>query len=268
MRNLAGRGLLLTGRIRVGVGGWTFEPWRGTFYPDDLAQKRELEYASRQLTLDRDQRHLLRLAEARELPQVARRDARRLRLRAQGPALRHQPPHPRRGRRVDRPLLRDRRHRARRQARPGQLAVRRDQEVRPRRLRRLPRAAARRRRRPRPPPRPRGPPPSFADPDFVALAREHGVAIVLAGDSDFPLIADPTAPFVYARIMGTDAAAPGRLRPRRPRRLGRPRPRLGRQAARPPTSRRSRTCRRRPSATSSSTSSAAPRSATPPPRWR
>jgi uncharacterized protein YecE (DUF72 family) len=36
--------------IRVGVGGWTFEPWRGTFYPADLAQKRELEYASRQLT--------------------------------------------------------------------------------------------------------------------------------------------------------------------------------------------------------------------------
>src|SRR5215469_8207025 len=36
--------------IRVGIGGWTFEPWRGVFYPDDLPQKRELEYASRQLT--------------------------------------------------------------------------------------------------------------------------------------------------------------------------------------------------------------------------
>jgi len=33
--------------IRVGIGGWTYEPWRGTFYPDDLAQKRELEYAAR-----------------------------------------------------------------------------------------------------------------------------------------------------------------------------------------------------------------------------
>jgi uncharacterized protein YecE (DUF72 family) len=40
----------MTGTIRVGVGGWTFEPWRGTFYPDDLPQKRELEYASRHLT--------------------------------------------------------------------------------------------------------------------------------------------------------------------------------------------------------------------------
>jgi uncharacterized protein YecE (DUF72 family) len=36
--------------IRVGIGGWTFEPWRGTFYPKDLPQKRELEYAGRQLT--------------------------------------------------------------------------------------------------------------------------------------------------------------------------------------------------------------------------
>ncbi|UUR07738.1 DUF72 domain-containing protein [Sphingomonas glaciei] len=36
--------------IRVGVGGWTFEPWRGTFYPDGLAHRRELEYAARHLT--------------------------------------------------------------------------------------------------------------------------------------------------------------------------------------------------------------------------
>ena len=37
-------------RIRVGVGGWTFEPWRDNFYPQGLAHARELEYASRQLT--------------------------------------------------------------------------------------------------------------------------------------------------------------------------------------------------------------------------
>jgi uncharacterized protein YecE (DUF72 family) len=40
----------MTGTIRVGVGGWTFEPWRGVFYPADLTQKRELEFASRALT--------------------------------------------------------------------------------------------------------------------------------------------------------------------------------------------------------------------------
>ena len=39
-----------TATIRVGVGGWTFEPWRNNFYPAGLAHSRELEYASRQLT--------------------------------------------------------------------------------------------------------------------------------------------------------------------------------------------------------------------------
>src|SRR6478735_2326947 len=38
------------GMIRVGIGGWTFEPWRGTFYPEGLSQKKELEFASRALT--------------------------------------------------------------------------------------------------------------------------------------------------------------------------------------------------------------------------
>ena len=36
--------------IRVGIGGWTYEPWRGTFYPEKLPQKQELEFASRRLT--------------------------------------------------------------------------------------------------------------------------------------------------------------------------------------------------------------------------
>ena len=34
-------------RIRVGIGGWTYPPWRGTFYPPDLPQRAELEYAAR-----------------------------------------------------------------------------------------------------------------------------------------------------------------------------------------------------------------------------
>ena len=36
--------------IRVGIGGWTFAPWRANFYPQGLVQRRELEYASRQLS--------------------------------------------------------------------------------------------------------------------------------------------------------------------------------------------------------------------------
>jgi len=35
------------GKIRIGIGGWTYPPWRGVFYPDKLPQAKELEYASR-----------------------------------------------------------------------------------------------------------------------------------------------------------------------------------------------------------------------------
>jgi uncharacterized protein YecE (DUF72 family) len=49
---------------------------------------------------------------------------------------------------------------------------------------------------------------SFRVPEFVTLARRYGVAIVVAGDSQYPQIADPTAPFVYARIMGTQPNEP------------------------------------------------------------
>lgn len=38
-----------SGTIRCGIGGWTFEPWEGTFYPDDLPKKRQLGYASSKL---------------------------------------------------------------------------------------------------------------------------------------------------------------------------------------------------------------------------
>lgn len=37
------------GTIRCGIGGWTFDPWEGTFYPEKLSKKRQLEYASSQL---------------------------------------------------------------------------------------------------------------------------------------------------------------------------------------------------------------------------
>jgi uncharacterized protein YecE (DUF72 family) len=37
------------GQIRIGMSGWRYDEWRGTFYPEKLAQRRELEFASRQL---------------------------------------------------------------------------------------------------------------------------------------------------------------------------------------------------------------------------
>jgi uncharacterized protein YecE (DUF72 family) len=38
------------GQIRVGIGGWTFEPWRGVFFPPGLAHAKELAYAAGKLT--------------------------------------------------------------------------------------------------------------------------------------------------------------------------------------------------------------------------
>ena len=40
----------MTGRIRVGVGGWDYDPWRGSFYPPGLARTKQLEYAAQRLT--------------------------------------------------------------------------------------------------------------------------------------------------------------------------------------------------------------------------
>ena len=40
----------MTGKAYVGIGGWTYEPWRDNFYPKGLAQARELEFASRAVT--------------------------------------------------------------------------------------------------------------------------------------------------------------------------------------------------------------------------
>ncbi|APG91232.1 hypothetical protein SAMCFNEI73_Ch1945 [Sinorhizobium americanum] len=38
-----------TGKIRVGIGGWNFEPWEESFYPSDLPKKRQLEFAGKEL---------------------------------------------------------------------------------------------------------------------------------------------------------------------------------------------------------------------------
>jgi len=38
------------GKIRLGIGGWTFAPWRGVFYPEKLPHAKELAYAAGRLT--------------------------------------------------------------------------------------------------------------------------------------------------------------------------------------------------------------------------
>jgi uncharacterized protein YecE (DUF72 family) len=43
-------GSKMSGQIRIGIGGWTFAPWRGVFFPDKLPQAKELAYAASKLS--------------------------------------------------------------------------------------------------------------------------------------------------------------------------------------------------------------------------
>jgi len=190
-------------KIRVGIGGWTFEPWRGTFYPDGLAQKRELEYASRKLssieingTYYGSQKRESFAKWRDETPDEfvftlkgPRFTTNRRVLGEAGESIQ---------RFIDSGIaeLKDKlgpinwQFMATKKFDPADfeaflkllpnsaegVTLRHAVEVRH---------------------------DSFRTPEFIALAREYGVAIVLAADSEFPQIADLTAPFVYARIMGT-----------------------------------------------------------------
>ena len=191
------------GRIRVGIGGWIYAPWRGAFYPDGLAQRRELEYASRHLsTLEINSTYYgAQRAESftrwhDETPEgfvfslKAPRFAMNRRVLAEaGPT-------------IERFLgsgvlnLRDKLGPINWQLAPGR---RFDPEDYARFLELLPDEADGRRLRHAIEVRDD----SFCTPEFVELARRRKAAIVVSGDSDYPLIADASAPFVYARIMGT-----------------------------------------------------------------
>ena len=205
-RKTAGKGS--AAKIRVGIGGWTFEPWRGVFYPEGLAQKRELEYASRKLTTIEingtfygSQKPATFMKWHDETPDdfvfslKAPRFATNRRVLAEA------------GESIERFFasgvleLRNKlgpvnwQFAATKQfdaedfegflallpQRVDGRAIRHAVEVRHE---------------------------SFRDEAFVALARKYGVAIVVAGDSKYPQIGDPSAPFVYARIMGTSESHP------------------------------------------------------------
>jgi hypothetical protein len=89
-----------SGNIFIGIGGWTFEPWRGVFYPEKLTQAKELSYAASKLTSIE-----INGTYYGELSQMGRRSAGGVRVFIEGTALRHQPPRARRGRRFDQAVL-------------------------------------------------------------------------------------------------------------------------------------------------------------------
>jgi uncharacterized protein YecE (DUF72 family) len=209
--NLAGTGawrIGMSGRIRVGVGGWTYEPWRGTFYPADLTQKRELEYAAGRLTSieingtfygAQKPESFAKWREETPADFVfavkAPRYATHRRALSSAAAV------------VERFLsggvleLQEKLGPINWQLLPATRFDAADFEGF---LKLLPRSSGGRALRHGVEARHA----SFRVPEFVEMMRHYGVASIIAGDSEYPQIADLTAPFVYARIMGTKPGEP------------------------------------------------------------
>lgn len=189
--------------IRIGVGGWTFEPWRGVFYPDGLTQKRELEYAASKLTAIEINGTYYGSQKPESFAKWHAETPEGFVFTLKGPRFT-----------TNRRVLAEAAESIERFFNSGVTELKEklgpvnwqfmatkkfDPDDFAAFLKLLPKRVDGRDIRHAVEVRHE----SFKSPDFVALAREHGVAIVHAGDSDFPAIADVTAPFVYARIMGT-----------------------------------------------------------------
>ncbi len=192
--------------IRVGIGGWTFEPWRDNFYPPKLSHAKELAYASRRLSAievngtyystfkpDTFRKWRDETPEGFVFSLKANRFATNRKLLATagesigrfvgsgieelgdklGPIVWQFMPT-----KVFDPedfagflaLL---------PAKAGSRSVRHVMDVRH---------------------------PSFMTPEYLALARKHGVATVFTDSDKFPSFADLTADFAYARLMKSDAS--------------------------------------------------------------
>lgn len=193
------------GRIRIGIGGWVFEPWRNTFYPSDLPKAKELAFASRHVATIEINATFYRTQSAQSFRKWAADapDGFMFSVKANRFT-------------VNRKDLADGRESITRFVDSGitelgpklgpilwQLAGTKrfivdeidgffsnlPAEVDGVRLRHVIEPRHR----------------SFVAPDFVALARRHGIAICLALSDDYPLIADPTADFCYLRLQTTSA---------------------------------------------------------------
>jgi uncharacterized protein YecE (DUF72 family) len=193
----------VTGRVRVGVGGWVFEPWRGSFYPEGLPQKRELEYMSRHLTTIEINGTYYGSQKPESFARWRDETPDDFVFAVKGPRFA-----------TNRRVLAEAGESVERFFSTGVTELREklgpvnwqfmatkklDLDDFAAFLALLPKAVDGRGIRHAVEVRH----PSFRTPDFVVLAREHEVAVITALESDYPQIADVTAPFVYARLMGT-----------------------------------------------------------------
>ena len=201
------------GEIRVGVGGWTFEPWRGVFYPKDLPQKRELEYASSKLTAIEINGTYYGTQKPESFKKWRDETPDDFVFTLKGPRYA-----------TNRRVLAEAGESIQRFLASGvtelgdklgpinwQFAATKkfDREDFARFLALLPKRIGARAIRHAVEVRHE----SFAAAEFVDLAREHDAAIVVAGQSEFPLIADVTSSFVYVRIMGASEKQKAGYRP-------------------------------------------------------
>ncbi|MBB1249618.1 DUF72 domain-containing protein [Rhizobium sp. G21] len=197
-----------SGKIRIGIGGWTFEPWRGPFYPNGLTQKRELEYAASKLTAIEVNGTYYGSIKPDSFIKWREETSDDFVFALKAPRFA-----------TNRKVLAEAGGSIEKFIRGGMLELKQklgpinwqfmatkkfDPDDFEAFLKLLPKTAEGVTLRHAVEVRHE----SFANPDFVALAQSYGVAIITAGDSEFPQIADPTAPFVYARIMGTKEDEP------------------------------------------------------------
>ncbi|OWV92829.1 hypothetical protein ATY81_16930 [Rhizobium sp. R72] len=215
------------GTIRIGISGWTYRPWRGVFYPEDLAQKDELFYASRQFASieingtfyglqrpavfeswrqatpdefvfaikgSRYITHMRRLGDI-ETPLANFFASGLLRLGHKlGPILWQFPARQPFDARLFSVFFKLLPHDTIAAAR---LAAKHDERLEGRNWidcdeRRPVRHAVEVRHQ------------SFASSDFIKLLRDHGVALVCADTVEWPLLMDVTADFVYCRLHGAE----------------------------------------------------------------
>ena len=189
--------------VRIGIGGWTYAPWRGTFYPSDLTQSRELEYASRNLTSIEINGTFYGLQKPASYEKWYQETPDDFVFSLKAPRYA-----------TNRKVLADAGETIERFLGSGVLLLKQklgainwqfaptkqfDKDDFEAFLKLLPASIEGQKLRHAVEVRND----TFKTPEFVALARQYQVAIVLAGDSEYPQIADLTAPFVYARIMGT-----------------------------------------------------------------
>jgi uncharacterized protein YecE (DUF72 family) len=196
------------GKVFVGVGGWNFAPWRGTFYPKGITQARELHYASRELTSIEINSTFYGLQKPATFQKwrddtpdgfvfsvKAPRFVTNRKDLASGASS------------IERFLdsgvleLGDKLGAINWQVPPGKPFDAKEMAAF---LSLLPRKRDGRALRHAIEVRDA----SFDDEEFIALAREHEVAIIEAGDSEYPRIQARTAAFSYLRVMGSKANLP------------------------------------------------------------